>query len=129
MQIRKPNLLKTIMQTITYYLLLVAYLGISIPLFNKVYDTSKVIIDEEFHIRQAKYFCMDKFGVVSELNFVINYSLNRTLSVGSQDNYFSRTIFDILRCSTIPLLHDILLSNAFSFSFNRECCFNPGNKK
>lgn len=54
------------MQSVHFYLLPVVYLAISIPLFYKVYDASKLIIDEEFHIRQAKYYCMDKFGVVSK---------------------------------------------------------------
>lgn len=53
------------MQSLHFYLLPVVYMAASIPLFYKVYDASKLIIDEEFHIRQAKYYCMDKFGLVS----------------------------------------------------------------
>ncbi|KAL5293483.1 ALG10 family protein [Megaselia abdita] len=51
------------MHSLHFYLLPVVYLAISIPLFYKVYDASKMIIDEEFHLKQAKFYCMDKFGV------------------------------------------------------------------
>lgn len=35
----------------------------SIPIFQKIYETSKMIIDEEFHIRQGKYYCMGKYNI------------------------------------------------------------------
>ncbi|XP_055856815.1 putative Dol-P-Glc:Glc(2)Man(9)GlcNAc(2)-PP-Dol alpha-1,2-glucosyltransferase [Episyrphus balteatus] len=38
------------------------YLVASIPIFNKLYDTTKSVIDEEFHLRQGLHYCNKRFS-------------------------------------------------------------------
>lgn len=38
------------------------YIAVSIPIFLKVYDTSQNVIDEDFHLKQAKEFCNGHFS-------------------------------------------------------------------
>lgn len=66
-------------------LMLVVYCAISVPVFNKIYNTSSMVIDEEFHLRQGKHYCVGNFSVVSEQtqgNIIRNYILFSIISVG-----------------------------------------------
>lgn len=48
------------------YLTIVIYSVLSFLVFNKVYATSKLVIDEEFHLRQGLHFCNGRFDIVSK---------------------------------------------------------------
>ncbi|XP_058118003.1 putative Dol-P-Glc:Glc(2)Man(9)GlcNAc(2)-PP-Dol alpha-1,2-glucosyltransferase [Anopheles ziemanni] len=45
------------------FVLLTAYSFISWLVFNKVYGTTQLVIDEEFHLRQGNHYCMGRFQV------------------------------------------------------------------
>ncbi|XP_072943180.1 dol-P-Glc:Glc(2)Man(9)GlcNAc(2)-PP-Dol alpha-1,2-glucosyltransferase [Epargyreus clarus] len=45
------------------YAMIGLYMGCSIPVFDKVYNTLKVVIDEKFHIPQAQAYCNGQFDV------------------------------------------------------------------
>lgn len=47
------------------YLTLVSFTTISFLVFNQVYKTSKLVIDEEFHLRQGLHFCEGRYHIVS----------------------------------------------------------------
>uniref|UniRef100_A0A182YKF1 Dol-P-Glc:Glc(2)Man(9)GlcNAc(2)-PP-Dol alpha-1,2-glucosyltransferase n=1 Tax=Anopheles stephensi TaxID=30069 RepID=A0A182YKF1_ANOST len=42
---------------------LLGYSAISFVVFNKVYETSQLVIDEEFHLRQGDHYCHGRFQV------------------------------------------------------------------
>lgn len=46
------------------YSIMIFYFAISLPIFNQVYETSKQVIDEEFHLRQGLHYCDGNFTVV-----------------------------------------------------------------
>lgn len=45
-------------------LVLLALVTVSMQLFNRVYRTSKQVIDEEFHLRQGLHYCRGNFTIV-----------------------------------------------------------------
>lgn len=45
--------------------LFIVYISFSAVLFLKVFDTSNLVIDEEFHLRQGLHYCNGDFKVVS----------------------------------------------------------------
>lgn len=49
------------------YLTLAVFAVVSFVVFNKVYATSRLVIDEEFHLRQGLHFCKGRFDIVSRL--------------------------------------------------------------
>lgn len=49
----------------SFYVILVIYITVSIPLFIQVYKASELVIDEEFHLRQGRYYCEGNFSIVS----------------------------------------------------------------
>ncbi|XP_053680989.1 putative Dol-P-Glc:Glc(2)Man(9)GlcNAc(2)-PP-Dol alpha-1,2-glucosyltransferase [Anopheles nili] len=44
-------------------LLLVGYAIVSLLVFNKIYETTQLVIDEEFHLRQGRHYCQGRFEV------------------------------------------------------------------
>lgn len=70
------------MQSYVWYVVLpLLFLAYSVPLFLRVYATTEMVIDEEFHLRQGLHFCNKRFDVVSKANykflnhiFILNYS-------------------------------------------------------
>jgi hypothetical protein len=46
-------------------ILIAIYVGISILLFNRVYATSKEVIDELFHLGQGMEYCRGNYSAVS----------------------------------------------------------------
>lgn len=47
------------------YAILVIYVSISVPLFFLVFNASELVVDEEFHLRQGRQYCMGNFEIVS----------------------------------------------------------------
>ncbi|ETN67485.1 alpha-1,2 glucosyltransferase ALG10 [Anopheles darlingi] len=43
------------------FLLLCAFALVSLLVFHKVYETSQLVIDEEFHLRQGDHYCRGRF--------------------------------------------------------------------
>lgn len=80
------------------YIILIIYVSISIPLFLLVFNASKLVVDEEFHLKQGQHYCMGNFHVVSFLLYSINCisDANQVLlclySVGSKNNHVSWVI-------------------------------------
>lgn len=56
--------------------LFILYVGISFPIFNKVHQTSKLVIDEEFHLRQGEHYCKGEFEIVNWIFFLYFYMLH-----------------------------------------------------
>ena len=55
------------MQTYIWPILLpLLFLAYSLPLFLRVFATTQMVIDEEFHLRQGLHFCNKRFEVVSK---------------------------------------------------------------
>lgn len=46
-------------------LVLLTLITVSMQIFNRVYRTSKQVIDEEFHLRQGLHYCRGNFTIVS----------------------------------------------------------------
>ncbi|KXJ78683.1 hypothetical protein RP20_CCG003726 [Aedes albopictus] len=46
-----------------FFAFISAYSAVSFVLFNLIYRTSKVVIDEEFHLRQGEHYCHGRFDV------------------------------------------------------------------
>ncbi|EAT40471.1 AAEL007809-PA [Aedes aegypti] len=46
-----------------FFAFISVYSAISLILFNLVYRTSKVVVDEEFHLRQGEHYCHGRFDV------------------------------------------------------------------
>lgn len=44
---------------------IIIYVFISIPIFNLVFESSNLVVDEEFHLRQGQHYCKGHFHVVS----------------------------------------------------------------
>lgn len=59
-------------------LVLLALITVSMQIFNRVYKTSKQVIDEEFHLRQGLHYCRGNFTIVS--TYLIFLSLYGTCS-------------------------------------------------
>lgn len=47
------------------FVTLVVYILISVPLFYLVFISSQLVVDEEFHLRQGRHYCMGDFHIVS----------------------------------------------------------------
>ncbi|XP_055639926.1 putative Dol-P-Glc:Glc(2)Man(9)GlcNAc(2)-PP-Dol alpha-1,2-glucosyltransferase [Toxorhynchites rutilus septentrionalis] len=45
------------------FLFLGIYTGITLWIFHQVYHTSQQVIDEEFHLKQGKYYCHGQFDI------------------------------------------------------------------
>lgn len=58
------------------YVTLVIYLSISFPLFYLVFNSSQTVVDEEFHLRQGRHYCMGNFHIVSIIYFffILHYT-------------------------------------------------------
>lgn len=52
-------------------LLVTIYSAVSFVIFNRVYDTSKEVIDELFHIGQGLKYCNGKFSEVILIVYVL----------------------------------------------------------
>lgn len=48
------------------YIIVVIYIMLSLPLFYLVFTASELIVDEEFHLRQGRHYCMGDFHIVSQ---------------------------------------------------------------
>lgn len=58
---------------LSFHIVLALYVAISIPLFLQVHNASELVIDEEFHLRQGRYYCEGNLSIVS---FTLSYNLN-----------------------------------------------------
>lgn len=80
--------MQTYVAPVLLVLLFVAY---SLPLFLRVFTTTQMVIDEEFHLRQGLYYCQKQFNKVSAkfLKFSVHIYISLALIflVGSQDNH------------------------------------------
>lgn len=45
---------------------LIVYLLISVPIFLLVFESSDLVVDEEFHLRQGKHYCHGNFHIWDE---------------------------------------------------------------
>lgn len=54
--------MQTYVAPVLLVLLFVAY---SLPLFLRVFTTTQMVIDEEFHLRQGLYYCQKQFNKVN----------------------------------------------------------------
>lgn len=110
------------MQTYIWPILLpLMFLAYSLPLFLRVYATTHMVIDEEFHLRQGLHFCNKRFEIVSKNIFKVNKSQhiknNYKFLVGPQNYYISRPVsvfFDIE-----PL--GFLLGTGFKTNITSSC--------
>ena len=50
---------------------LLGYSIVSFAVFNKVYETSQQVIDEEFHLRQGDHYCHGRFQVVRARKLIL----------------------------------------------------------
>ncbi|XP_055305543.1 putative Dol-P-Glc:Glc(2)Man(9)GlcNAc(2)-PP-Dol alpha-1,2-glucosyltransferase [Sitodiplosis mosellana] len=48
------------------YIILVVYIAISFPIFYIVFNASQLVIDEEFHLRQGRHYCLGNFHIWDE---------------------------------------------------------------
>lgn len=53
------------------YLFIGIYFVTSIQLFFRVYNASQLVIDEEFHLKQGRSYCLGRFDVVSYIFFYV----------------------------------------------------------
>lgn len=75
----------------SFYVILAIYLAISIPIFVQVYHASELVIDEEFHLRQGRYYCQGDFLIVSVVTY-FSSAAQKTL----HRNFFSSFLFSFL---------------------------------
>lgn len=47
------------------FALFIVYVSLSVLLFLNVFDSSPLVIDEEFHLRQGLHYCNGDFTIVS----------------------------------------------------------------
>lgn len=59
------------------YIFIGVYLLISLQLFYKVFQASQIVIDEEFHLKQGRYYCLGYFDVVNNLDFYFKILRNK----------------------------------------------------
>lgn len=61
---------------------LLLYIAVTMHCFNKVFRTTMMVIDEEFHLRQGMHYCKGHFSIVSIraecLQFLLDMDDNRT---------------------------------------------------
>lgn len=53
-------------------ILFIVYTSFSAFLFLKVFDTSSLVIDEEFHLRQGLHYCNGEFKIVRFSGFDVS---------------------------------------------------------
>lgn len=54
-----------------FFLFLGVYSIVTFLLFHLVYNTSKQVIDEEFHLRQGEHYCRGRFHIVSVASVIL----------------------------------------------------------
>lgn len=106
----------------------------SFYVFLKVYETSLLVIDEEFHLRQGMHYCNGDFGEVYSYRIwcvggkqIINFY---SILVGSKNHNVSWTIFDVYFI-LLPVwcLQHVYAKAHFAVVFNCKCLVDLRDQK
>lgn len=81
------------------WLMFITYAAVSFYVFLIVYETTTLVIDEVFHLRQGMHYCNGDFDIVRILKYNINLKylkyINLFISVGSKNYYIPWTLYSI----------------------------------
>lgn len=113
---------QTLVNKFLKVLLVTIYTAISFVIFNRVYEKSKVVIDELFHLGQGMQYCHGNFSAVNFWLFTFAGSMNILFSVilvGSEDYNFSWSL-PLVICDSYWVLWHVYIASDSSYLLDHQ---------